>query len=85
MFKEIEDLRGTCENIFKRSDKIKNLAEDMVNLIDEIKVKINQEDAAEMTLAVRKELANIFILNSNIEDNFKILQKIYNSIKNLNK
>jgi hypothetical protein len=85
MFKEIEDLRGTCENIFKKSDKIKNLAEDMVNLIDEIKVRINQEDAVEMTLAVRKELANIFILNSNIEDNFKILQKIYNSIKNLDK
>ena len=85
MFKEIEDLRGTCENIVKKSDGIKNLAKDMVNLIDEIKASINQEDAVEMTLAVRKELANIFILNSNIEDNFKILQKIYNSIKNLKK
>ena len=85
MFKEIEDLRGTCENIVKKSDDIKNLAKDIVNLIDEIKASINQEDAVEMTLAVRKELANIFILNSNIEDNFKILQKIYNSIKNLKK
>lgn len=85
MFKEIEDLRGTCENIVRKSDDIKNLAKDIVNLIDEIKARINQEDAVEMTLAVRKELANIFILNSNIEDNFKILQKIYNSIKNLKK
>jgi chorismate mutase len=85
MFKEIEDLRGACENIAKKSDDIKNLAKDMVNLIDQIKASIKQENAVEMTLAVRKELANIFILNSNIEDNFKILQKIYNSIKNLNK
>jgi len=85
MFKEIEDLRGTCENIIKKSESIRNLAKDMVNLIDEIKTGIKQEDAVEMTLAVRKELANIFILNSNIEDNFKILQKIFKSIKNLNK
>lgn len=85
MFKEIEDLRGTCENIIKKSDNIRNLAKDMVNLIDEIKTGIKQEDAVEMTLAVRKDLANIFILNSNIEDNLKILQKIYHSIKNLNK
>lgn len=85
MFKEIEDLKNTCENIIKKSDNINNLAKEMVNIIDEIKVRINQEDAVEMTLAVRKELANVFILNSNIEDNFKILQKIYNSIKNLKK
>ena len=85
MFKEIEDLRGTCENITKKSESIRNLAKDMVNLIDEIKTGIKQEDAVEMTLAVRKDLANIFILNSNIEDNLKILQKIYHSIKNLNK
>ncbi|MFA5015325.1 MAG: hypothetical protein WC549_07285 [Actinomycetota bacterium] len=85
MFKEIEDFRATCENIIKKSDNIKNLAKDMVNLIDEIKTGIKQEDAVEMTLSVRKELANIFILNSNIEDNFKILQKIFHSIKNLNK
>lgn len=84
MFKEIKDLRGTCENIIKKSDSIRNLAKDMIDLIDKMKMGIKQEDAVEMTLEVRKELANIFILNSNIEDNFKILQKIYKSIKNLN-
>jgi len=85
MFKEIEDLKGSCENIIKKSCNIRDLAKEMVGLISEIKSKTSEEDAVEMTLAVRKELANIFILNSNIEDSYKTLQKIFNSIKKLNK
>ncbi len=83
MFKEIRDLKNTCENIVKKSDSIKNLTVELINIIDEIKSKTSQENAVGTTLSIRKELATTFILNSDIEDNFKTLQKISNSIKKL--
>lgn len=83
MFKEMGDLQDACKNVIERSDNIKNLALELTDLIDKTKSKATQENAVEMTLAIRKELATMFILNSNIEDNFKTLQKILNSLKKL--
>ena len=85
MFREIEDVKRVCKNIVERSEDIKNLATELKSIIDEIKSKTNQEEAVKMTLAIKKELTNLFILNSNMEDSFRVLQKIFSSIKELNK
>jgi hypothetical protein len=51
--------------------------------MEEIKSKASQEEAVNVTLAIRKELTNLFILNSNMEDSLKILQKIYESLEKI--
>jgi uncharacterized membrane protein YdfJ with MMPL/SSD domain len=81
MFKEIGDIKKVCNDINSESDKIKNLATQLDNLMEEIKSKASQEEAVGVTLAIRKELTNLFILNSNITDNFNTMQKIFNSTK----
>ncbi|MFZ3385950.1 MAG: hypothetical protein WA120_02090 [Candidatus Hydromicrobium sp.] len=81
MFKEISDIKKVCETINSKSEKIKNLATELDKLMEEIKSKASQEEAVNITLAIRKELTNLFILNSNIEDNFNTLQRIFNSTK----
>ena len=85
MLREIEDIKRVCKNIVERSENIKNLVTELKSIIDEIKSKTDQEEAVKMTLAIKKELTNLFILNSNMEDSFRILQKIFSSIKKLNK
>ncbi len=81
MFKEISDIKKVCNTINSELDKIKNLATQLDNLMEEIKSKTSQEEAIGVTLAIRKELTNLFILNSNIGDNFDTMQKIFNSTK----
>ena len=81
MFKEISDIKKVCETINSKSEKIKDLATELDKLMEEIKSKTSQEEAVNITLAIRKELTNLFILNSNIEDNFNAMQKISNSMK----
>ena len=49
--------------------------------MEEIKSKTSQEEAVNVTLAIRKELSNLFILNSNIEDNLNAMQKISSSME----
>jgi len=83
MFKEIKDVKKICEAIIMKLDNIKNSAIQLENLVDKIKSETSQEEAAEITLSIRKELANLFILNSNMEDNLKILQKIYKSLEKI--
>ena len=81
MFKEISDIKKVCKTINSKSDMIKDLATELDKLMEEIKSKVSQEEAVNITLAIRKELTNLFILNSNIEDNLNAMQKISNSIK----
>ncbi|MBA7508353.1 hypothetical protein ES705_00279 [subsurface metagenome] len=83
MFKEINDVKEVCKTMISRSDKIKNLATELESLMDEVKSKTSQEEAVNITLAIRKELTNLFILNSNIEDNFNTLKKIFDSLKEI--
>jgi len=80
MFKEISDIKKVCKTINSKSDMIKNLATELDKLMEEIKSKVSQEEAVNITLAIRKELTNLFILNSNIEDNFNTLKKIFDSL-----
>jgi hypothetical protein len=81
MFKEIKDVKGVCKNIVSRMDEIKNLCIKMDSIMEEIESKAGQEEAVNVTLAIRKELANLFILNSNMEDNFDTLRKVFDSLK----
>jgi len=83
MFREIKDVKKICESIIKKLDDIRNSATQLENLVEKIESEASQAEAMEITLAIRKELANLFILNSNIEDNFKILQKIYKSLEKI--
>ena len=83
MLKEINGVKGVCKTIISRSHNIKNLAIELENLMDEVKSKTSQEEAVNMSLAVRNELANLFILNSNVEESFNTLQKIFDSLKEL--
>jgi len=81
MFKEISDIKKVCETINSKSEKIKDLATSLDKLMEEIKSKTSQEEAVNVTLAIRKELSNLFILNSNIEDNLNAMQKISSSME----
>jgi len=83
MFKEISDIKKVCKTINSKSDMIKNLATELDKLMEETKSKVSQEEAVNITLAIRKELTNLFILNSNIEDNFNTLKRIFDSLKEL--
>ena len=81
MFKEISDIKEVCETINSKSEKLKDLAASLCKLMEDIKTKTSQEEAVNVTLAIRKELSNLFILNSNIEDNLNAMQKISNSME----
>ena len=81
MFKEISDIKKVCETINSKSEKFKDLATSLCKLMEDIKNKTSQEEAINVTLAIRKELSNLFILNSNIEDNLNAMQKISNSVE----
>ncbi len=81
MFKEISDIKKVCETINSKSERIKDLATNLDKLMEEIKSKAGQEEAANVTLAIRKELSNLFILNSNMGDNLNVMQKISTSMK----
>jgi hypothetical protein len=81
MFKEIDDVKGVCKNIVSKLDEIKSLCIKMDSIMEEIESKAGQEEAVNVTLAIRKELANLFILNSNMEDSFDTLRKVFDSLK----
>jgi hypothetical protein len=83
MFKEINDVREVCRNIFLKSDEIKNHCNEIDGMMEEVKSKIGQEELANVTLAIRKELANLFILNSNMEGCLDSLKKSSNSLKKI--
>jgi hypothetical protein len=81
MFKEIKDVKGVCKDIVSRMDKIKNLCIKIDGIMEEIESRASQEEAVNLKLVIRKELAKLFILNSNIEDNFDALKKVFDSLK----
>ena len=84
MFKEIKDVKTVCENMKARSDEIKGLASRLSDLMDKVKQRVDQEDSLNITLAIRKELSSLFILNSKIEDDLMALKKTFNSLSEIN-
>ncbi len=85
MFKEIKDVKDVCESIKTRSDEIEELAGKLSDLMDKIKERADQVDSLNVSLAIRKELSSLFILNSKIEDDLMVLKKTFESLSDINK
>ncbi len=81
MFKEIKDVKGVCGNIISKLGDIKDICTKMNSIMDDIEAKAGQEEAVNVTLTIRKQLAKLFILNSNVEDNFDTLRKVFDSLE----
>lgn len=81
MFKEISDIEKVLDIIILKSKEILKISEEIKVLAENIKSKTCQEDAVNKSLAIRKELANLFILRSSIEDACKSLKKTFDSLK----
>ena len=83
MFKEINDIKCICETLIEKSEKIKNTADEVIKLLDIIRTKAKQEEALNKSLAMRKELSGLFILNSNLDGILQSEQQIFESLKNI--
>jgi hypothetical protein len=83
MFKEINDAMEVCRNMSIKSDEIKNYCSRIDGMMKEVQSGIGQEEMVNVTLAIRKELANLFILNSNIEGCLESLKKSADSLKKI--
>lgn len=83
MFKEINDIKCICGTLIEKSEKIKDTADEVIKLLDLIKTKATQEETLNKSLAMRKELSGLFILNSNLDGILQSQQQIFESLKNL--
>ncbi|MCL4377553.1 MAG: hypothetical protein M1409_04090 [Actinobacteria bacterium] len=83
MHKEVTDIAKVCDSIIKRLDEVKKIADKIKKLTADVESKTDQMDAVNKSLAMRKDIANLYILNSNIEDNLKTLEKIYKSLSKI--
>lgn len=83
MQKEVNDITNVCDSIRSKANDAKLIVEEIKKTVNVIKNSTNQEESVEKSLAMRKELASLFILNSNFEDNLKALNKIKNSFNGI--
>ena len=83
MQKEVNDITNVCDSIRSKSNDAKQIVEEIKKIINNILSRTSQEDSVEKSLALRKELAGLFILNSNFEDNLKALNRIKNSFSSI--
>jgi hypothetical protein len=83
MQKEVNDISNVSDSIGSKANDTRQIVEEIKKIVHGIKGKASQEDSVEKSLALRKELASLFILNSNFEDNLKALNKIKNSFNSI--
>ena len=83
MQQEVNDITNVCDSIRSKANDAKLIVEEIKKTVNVIKNSTNQEESVEKSLAMRKELASLFILNSNFEDNLKALNKIKNSFNGI--
>ena len=83
MQKEVNDITNVCDSIRSKSNDAKQIVEEIKKIVNSILSRTSQEDSVEKSLALRKELAGLFILNSNFEDNIKALDRIKNSFSSI--
>lgn len=81
MQKEVTDIINVCDQVIAKSATFKEIAEAIKDIIKEIQSKTSQADAPGKSLALRKPLANLFILNSDLDDDMKSFEKIYDDLK----
>ena len=83
MIKEIDDVEKVCNELVNKSKGIIDTANLMKKLTDEIKAKTGEKDILNVSLLIRKELTNLYLLNSNMKDNMIMQSEIFESLKNL--
>ena len=83
MKKEVSDITNICDSIISKSKDMIEVAEKTKIIVYNLNMKTSQADMVEKTLAVRRDLTSLFILNSNFEDNFKAFSKLKSSLENI--
>jgi len=83
MQKEVEEIVCVCEQVIDKSETFKEIAGAVRDIIKQVQSETTQIDAPGKSLALRKPLANLFILNSNMDDNIKAFEKIYDELKKI--
>ena len=83
MHKEVTDIINVCNTIASNTQKINEVSEALKELVNDIEQKTEQVDVPTKSLAMRKPLAALFILNSNLDDVLKNFEKIYDDINKI--
>lgn len=83
MQKEADEILSVCGQVIDKTKTFKEIAEAVKEIIKEVQSETTQIDAPGKSLALRKPLANLFILNSNMDDNIKAFEKIYEELKKI--
>ena len=83
MLKEVADIINICDLVNTKSNTLKEISEAIKDVIKKIQSDANQIEAPSKSLALRKPLANLFISNSNLDDNIKEFEKIYDELKKI--
>ncbi|MCE5329725.1 hypothetical protein LLG07_05280 [bacterium] len=83
MLKEVTDIINICDLVIAKSNTLKEISDSIKDVIKKIQTDANQLEAPAKSLALRKPLANLFISNSNLDDNIKEFEKIYDDLKKI--
>jgi len=83
MHKEVTDIANVCDVIISKTQKINEISGALKELVKDIEYKTEQVDVPAKSLAMRKPLASLFILNSNLDDIIKIFEKIYDDLNKI--
>jgi len=83
MHKEVTDIANVCDVIISKTQKINEISGALKELVKDIEYKTEQVDVPAKSLAMRKPLASLFILNSNLDDIIKNFEKIYDDLNKI--
>ena len=83
MHKEVTDIVNVCNTITSKTKSINEIAKALQELTKEIEQNTQQVDIPSKSLAMRKPLASLFILNSNLDDLVKNFEKTYDDLKKI--
>ncbi|MDD3520343.1 MAG: hypothetical protein PHU65_03790 [Actinomycetota bacterium] len=83
MHKEVKEITDVCSSIIIKTQSIKEIAKEVQEQTKNIEENAQQADRPSKSLAMRKPLASLFILNSNFDDLIKNLEKIYDDLKKI--
>ncbi len=83
MQKEVTDIIEICNTIVTKTESVNEIAEALKELARDIQQNTVQADIPLKTLAMRKPLAALFILNSDFDDLIKNFERIYDDLKKI--
>ena len=83
MHKEINDIINTCNGIDTKMQTANELIGAIKEQASTIQQNTDQANISEKTLLLRKPLASLFILNSNLDDLIVDFEKLYDELKKI--